>query len=432
MTAEVAILNREAVAIAADSAATVGDQSGQKIFSSSNKIFSLSKYHPVGIMIHGSATFMSVPWETIIKIFRNKLSDKKLDTLNDYAGEFISFLQSELSIFPESEQRKNVNSSIHGYFIKIRNEILEKIKNDLSQNESIEEKDIKKIISNVILKNHKTWGNGYTNIKNVNKVIEEIKSTYKDLIENAINEVFEKLPLTQSNKNKLENIAAYLFIYFPEEIMNSDISGVVITGFGEKQIFPSIVSYSVEGIANNILKYKENELKQIDYDQSAIIIPFAQMEMVRTFINGIAPIFDNLYYKLLYQTIENYPEIIIDNFASKLTEDERTTLKNKVKKIGKDNLKKGLDYIDSIQYQYFIEPILKVVTFLPKNELADMAESLVNLTCLRKKISFEDETVGGPIDVALISKGDGLIWIKRKHYFDPNLNQQFFMNYMDK
>jgi len=28
------------------------------------------------------------------------------------------------------------------------------------------------------------------------------------------------------------------------------------------------------------------------------------------------------------------------------------------------------------------------------------------------------ETVAGPIDVAIISKGDGLIWIKRKHYFD--------------
>lgn len=37
--------------------------------------------------------------------------------------------------------------------------------------------------------------------------------------------------------------------------------------------------------------------------------------------------------------------------------------------------------------------------------------------------------VGGPIDVAVISKGDGLIWIKRKHYFDRDLNQHFFSNY---
>ena len=38
---------------------------------------------------------------------------------------------------------------------------------------------------------------------------------------------------------------------------------------------------------------------------------------------------------------------------------------------------------------------------------------------------MSDETVGGPIDVAVVSKGDGFIWIKRKHYFDPVLNQRF-------
>ncbi len=42
---------------------------------------------------------------------------------------------------------------------------------------------------------------------------------------------------------------------------------------------------------------------------------------------------------------------------------------------------------------------------------------------------MDAETVGGPIDVAVISKGDGFIWIKRKHYFSPELNPQFFANY---
>jgi hypothetical protein len=42
---------------------------------------------------------------------------------------------------------------------------------------------------------------------------------------------------------------------------------------------------------------------------------------------------------------------------------------------------------------------------------------------------MDAETVGGPIDVAVISKGDGFIWIKRKHYFKSELNPQFFANY---
>ena len=58
-----------------------------------------------------------------------------------------------------------------------------------------------------------------------------------------------------------------------------------------------------------------------------------------------------------------------------------------------------------------------------------MAESLVSLTSFKRRVTHDPETVGGPIDVAVISKGDGFIWINRKHYFDPALNHQFFANY---
>jgi len=58
-----------------------------------------------------------------------------------------------------------------------------------------------------------------------------------------------------------------------------------------------------------------------------------------------------------------------------------------------------------------------------------MAESLVNLTSLKRKYTPESETVGGPVDVALISKGDGFIWIKRKRYFNIDMNPHFRENY---
>jgi len=73
--------------------------------------------------------------------------------------------------------------------------------------------------------------------------------------------------------------------------------------------------------------------------------------------------------------------------------------------------------------------VLNVVSILPKDELAFMAESLVKLTSFKRRVTMETETVGGPIDVAVISKGDGFIWIKRKHYFKSSENPQFFINY---
>ena len=61
---------------------------------------------------------------------------------------------------------------------------------------------------------------------------------------------------------------------------------------------------------------------------------------------------------------------------------------------------------------------MNVIGMLPKDELAVVAETFVGLTSFKRRVSMQSETVGGPIDVAVISKGDGFIWIKRKHYFE--------------
>lgn len=67
MTAEIAVLNKTGVALAADSAVTIGTTGAQKVYNSANKLFTLSKYQPVGIMIYGGASFMGIPWENLIK-----------------------------------------------------------------------------------------------------------------------------------------------------------------------------------------------------------------------------------------------------------------------------------------------------------------------------------------------------------------------------
>lgn len=92
MTAEIAVMNKQAIALAADSAVTFPKEMGGKIFPSASKIFTLSKYEPVGVMIYGNASLMDVPWETIIKVYRNHLGKRTLKTISAYAENFLSFL----------------------------------------------------------------------------------------------------------------------------------------------------------------------------------------------------------------------------------------------------------------------------------------------------------------------------------------------------
>jgi hypothetical protein len=61
VTAEIAVMNKEAIALAADSAVTMQFGGETKVFPSANKIFALSKHEPVCAMIYGSAGLMGVP-----------------------------------------------------------------------------------------------------------------------------------------------------------------------------------------------------------------------------------------------------------------------------------------------------------------------------------------------------------------------------------
>jgi ATP-dependent protease HslVU (ClpYQ) peptidase subunit len=70
MTCEVAVMNKRGVALAADSAVTLGE--GEKIFHTAEKLFQLSGAAPIGVMTCGSADIMGVPWETVIKLYRQK------------------------------------------------------------------------------------------------------------------------------------------------------------------------------------------------------------------------------------------------------------------------------------------------------------------------------------------------------------------------
>lgn len=89
MTAEVGVLNRVGVALAADSAVSIGREAN-KIWTSADKLFHLSRSAPVGIMVFGNANFVGIPWETVVKEFRRELADSRFDQLEQYADRFFS------------------------------------------------------------------------------------------------------------------------------------------------------------------------------------------------------------------------------------------------------------------------------------------------------------------------------------------------------
>lgn len=176
MTAEIVIMNKQAIALASDSAVTMTHEMGEKIKTSANKLFALSKYHPVGVMIYNNADLMGIPWETIIKIYRNKIDKKAFDSLKEYADNFIAFLDNGNPFFSDSVQKEYLYFSMYGYFDFIKEQIFEYLEFFLS------------------------------------------KEKYGETIEKVMYEVFQELPISKIHSDQLKEIGASLFSKFPDSI----------------------------------------------------------------------------------------------------------------------------------------------------------------------------------------------------------------------
>lgn len=96
--------------------------------------------------------------------------------------------------------------------------------------------------------------------------------------------------------------------------------------------------------------------------------------------------------------------------------------KHELQEISKGLLQTFQDEMKVYGYKGYIKPVLEAITEMGKQDLAKMAETLVSLTAFKSQVSYDSESVGGEIDVAVISKNDGFVWVKRKHYaLNPSL-----------
>lgn len=425
MTAEVAIMNKEAIALAADSAVTINTASGRKIFNTVNKLFSLSKYAPVGIMVYGRADMMGIPWESIIKIYRSDIAVHRFNALRGYKENFIAFLRKSSSLFPPDRQRQYFRDVIFGAFQRIRVEIEREVRRSIKRNGKVSEAEIRRIIDGEV--------NGYSSFVKEQKTIEgagsvtpaRLRQKHASDINDARKSVFEQLPLSRAAVEKLKSAAVETC---RRRVFHQD-SGVVIAGFGDRDVFPRLYSMNVGGITDGMLRYDVIDYNRVDFHDPAVIIPFAQSDMVATFMEGIDPAHRAVIRSFLDAIFRQYPIDALNSIPS-LSTSQKKKLTVKLRSAGRSILKSLDQELQRYESERHIKPVVQAIEVLSKDLLAEVAESLVNLTSFKRRISMNSaETVGGPIDVAVISRGDGFIWIKRKHYFRPELNPHFFANY---
>ena len=389
MTSEILIINKNAIAMAADSAVTVGNK---KTYMGVNKLFMLSNNPPMGIMIFGSANFGRVPMETLIKEFRSKTNFEQLANIENIKNEFLSYLDNisnedtSIDIFKELDEFKDY---LIGFSNKCSDENWINLINSIKNGKSISffEKDEV---------NKKKY---YDEIEKISSSLTDNRAMNEDLVEKC----------------------------FCEALIDAS-TGVVIAGFNENEFFPSYVSFNLIAKQDGHIIIHDID-SQINYNGNAII-PFAQKDVIATFISGIDTNLEVGIINYFSNFIELYSKELINAIKSNKKirgKDLNNALKEvtEIKKTNENRVNEFTMNINKLKKDIYL-PILESIGALPKNELANMAESMIHITSLKRKIASDLESVGGDIDVALISKGDGFIWKKRKHYFKAELNPHFF------
>jgi len=224
--------------------------------------------------------------------------------------------------------------------------------------------------------------------------------------------------------NKVK-VLVYTILKVKEE--NSVYTGLIFTGFGEDEIYPQLIPINISMVVDNRLRYfvNENRIASISNYNNGAVCPFAQTDVINKILSGIDPSLNDVYHNNFGALFEKYNREILTILG-----DNDPEMSAQIQAL--DTRKLVFEYAQmnqQITRLNYIAPLMNAVSSLSKEDLAEMAESLIYLTYLKRRITNAEESVGGPVDVAIISKGDGFIWIKRKHYFKPELNQFYFDNY---
>ena len=410
MTTEVVVMNTLAVAMAADSALTSYQAGRPKIYKSANKIFALSKSAPVGIMVYGSGEFLQLPWESIIKIYRDDLDSRRHDTIEAYANEFIAFLRRSKRMFPVEAQQHAVFSQafpiISATYILFEDEVEEILQTTPSLTEAQLKRKFGRFLTkriNNIQSNKLRRGFRRADVKKFMEMYEVPLGAVQDSF-------FVPGFLTKSISTKLNKVVAEMYC---RQVPLPGFTGLVFGGFGEQQYFPCIATCDIFGLFMTKLVRTDLAVHPIDHHRSATIFPFAQADVITTFMDGIDPELRKHLVSTLQTILDRYAESVVNALPS-----NQQIETDKVRAAMQQINDKLMDFLtsDIARYLHSIhsDPIMSLVSILPKDELAIMAETLVNMTSFKRRFSPEFESVGGPIDVAVVSKGDGFVWIRRK------------------
>lgn len=375
------IMNREGVAIAADSAVTIGSIN---IVNTADKIVQLQNFSHAAVVVAGTAEYMNLPIKTVIQMFDKYLQNKKISVLSmkELNDLFINFLAE--NPFLDFETQRFIRIQLRFYFDQV----------------------FEKGFSMETLKKYQDLLKEPSDPKRVKQIRNVIQKKHMDVVRNVIDHY--KLELIPEEQFELEKFLINVFCFGEDYTEGADI---VFAGYGKDSLTPSMYKIYLYGQIGPIVFYEELKEASIDVDTSLSVTPMAQDEMIDLMQDGIV-------ISRLREMIQGRLSKMIDFFKA---DSGDSPLKDyeflSFLEAESDKIHRHIETeaIELTERNWL--PLYRGLKSQTIDSLAHYVEVLISISILASKYNRDGElfqTVGGPVDVATITLIEGFQWRKYK------------------
>ena len=371
------------IAIASDTLASLRAGSAFKHSHGNSKIWVPSHEHKFVVYHSGSARFNSMPHQIHVEEWFRSLT-KPLATLNDYAESYKRFCVSKNSPHTQASEVELINNVWNGLARILREDVAK-----ITQNADLQTPEGLKLWNDALLNEITEAGAYYAGVENFKgftiAFIDETLAKYKINLKAKIKELFpEGVPA------KFVNKAVTIFKKFLiSKVTTDQDTTLTFAGYGTKDVFPSTRKIDFRGIINGKLQSEPNhELNINPTERNGGIVYGAQTDAIWGLIQGY-----------------RYP---VQNTLSRILNTELPELDIKEQLIAKI-----IDELGNQTGDDYAGPAIARIVNHSLPELAETAQTMLNIQVLSAKLSKNQETVGGEIEVLTIDKINGIRWQNR-------------------
>jgi hypothetical protein len=412
MTAEVVILNKSAAVLAADSAVTIQTRFARKTYNSASKIAAISREPPIGAIVYGSADLLGVPWESIKRMYRDHLLENpptvNLESVEKVVEGFFSWLDDQGKWLFQGASTERATRAVDDALDELRT--ASEHPGDNTSPEQAVSYLISRRLNSVPL-------NGDIRGKRAS-VLDERKKLFDERIGS------HALRFNGLSAQAWTRVGEFLADAVCNDALNADgqQAGIAFAGFGSKQFHPELVVYGVHGILNNKVECSRRMVTRgITGQGPAYIELLGQTSTIDAFLDGVHPSYQRRLNEIMVRLGPDLSKVAQEALQRKGV--DASPYKEALEEAMTSALEGTLGRLLNDSRNYGL-PILEMIADLPVPELVGAADSLVSLAAMQQRVGPNPETVGLPVDIAVASKSDGFIWVRRKRYFQPELNRR--------